>query len=118
MQTCVGSETYWTGRAVRALASLALAFAMLACSGFLAPPASAAAQPRLASLAATFSATLHAAYAPSLAGVPQGLGYRPSPLAPVTVAPPARLLAAEGIMNGAGAASRCPPASTCAATVA
>ena len=89
-------------------ACFAAAVAVLACGALFPPPPAAAAQPRRAAPAANFVATLRFAYSPSPAGMLQGQGYRPSPLPPVTVAPSARLLAARGIMAGAGAASLYP----------
>jgi len=108
VQTCVGSGRFGTGRTIRALAPIAVVLALLACIGVLAPPPASATQLRLAPRSSTFAAPLRSAHAQSLAFAPQGLGYRPSPLAPVTAAPAARLLAAKGIMSGVGARKSLP----------
>jgi C1A family cysteine protease len=89
--------------------SIVLAVAALV-TGFtlLTPAMAAASQPRLARPAAGFETVLDPVFSSPLATASEGFGYRPSPLPPVTVAPSARLLAAEGILNGVGAAKSLP----------
>lgn len=83
----------------------AVAVALVAGIALLTPPRAAAAQPRSASHPAAFALGLDPAFGPRATALGGLDGYRPSPLAPVTVAPSARALAAGQVTAGLAAAS-------------
>jgi len=94
MYTCAGSRIRRTSVFAAATAAVVAGLALLTA------PMVAASQPRLTSPAVGFEAALDPVFSPPPATTAARFGYRPSPLAPVTVAPSTHALSARAATAG------------------